>query len=366
MNLKIKPLYFFLFLGLLFLEIGSFCTNVSFLGIYTKQIKFISYLLFICGIFLQFRSIKIEQKKILLIAFLLIISLLTYIRTISPIFVEILLVSFASLNLDFKKIIKYDIYIKLFIIVFLVILNQLGFAASDFIVTRGGETIRNSFGFYHPNTFGMTIMIVLFEFLYLQSENKLKLWHYILGISTILVISATSDTRTAMLCIAIYLIAILIQKPLSKIITKSFVAFSIKNLYLILLIFSITVTLLYTQKVPFAVKLNELLSNRIYLQSLFWEQYGISLLGNNIIYNRTLDNGFLKIFLNYGVLTSLFFVIVYWSSFKRSFKDQDYPLIIILIIFLLFSLSESSMFYVYNNLFLIYVLTMQRRKIIND
>lgn len=353
--MKIKPIYLFLFLGLLLFQVSVFYVNVSLINIYLQQIKLVSYLIFIFCIMLQIKKQKLDIKTTLLITILFVISAITYIKTSYPIFVEILLIFFATLNLDFNKILKADIFIKIFIIISLFIFNSLGLATSEFVVTRG-EVIRNSYGFYHPNTFGMIIMITFFEFLYLFS-NKLKIWHYILGIGLICLIEITSNTRTAMICIAILLLTCLFNKYVKKIVNNSIVEFFIKNLYLILLVISVIITLMYIYEVPLSNEINELLSNRVYLQSVFYNEYGITLFGNNIDYERTLDNGFLKVLLNFGIITSLFFIVIYWLTFKKCYKEKNYVLIYIFMILLFFSFSESSMFYIYNNIFMIYLFT---------
>ena len=114
---------------------------------------------------------------------------------------------------------------------------------------------------------------------------------------------------------------------------------------------------MYIYEVPLSNEINELLSNRVYLQSVFYNEYGITLFGNNIDYERTLDNGFLKVLLNFGIITSLFFIVIYWLTFKKCYKEKNYVLIYIFMILLFFSFSESSMFYIYNNIFMIYLFT---------
>ena len=353
--MKVKPIYLFLFCGLLLFQVSVFYVNVTFVNVYLQQIKLVSYLIFVFCIILQLKKQKLDIKVILLMIILFLISVITYIKTSYPIFIEILLMFFAVLNLDFNKVLKMDILIKIFIICTLFIFNRFGLATSEFIVTRG-EVIRRAYGFYHPNTFGMIIMISFFELVYLFSNN-LKKWHYILGIGLIFLIEITSNTRTAIVCILIMLLSCLFNKYLKKIVNNSVIELFIKNLYLILLVISILITLMYIYKLPFYAEINELLSNRVYLQSVFFNEYGATLFGNSIDYKRTLDNGFLKVFLNFGSITSLFFIVIYWLTFKKCYRERNYILIYIFSILLFFSFSESSMFYIYNNIFMIYLVT---------
>ena len=93
----------------------------------------------------------------------MLLCFISYYKTASTMFIEILLISLNVINLEFKKVVKYDFVIKIFILIFLVSMSFMGLAKSNFVVTRNGEFIRDAYGFYHPNTFGMVIMMIFFE-----------------------------------------------------------------------------------------------------------------------------------------------------------------------------------------------------------
>ena len=345
--------YIFFFLGLFLLECSNFFVNVIFLSNYLKILKFISlFILAFSGVMISIKAKSLNPKKIFIILCLLIICLISYYKTRSTMFLEFLVVSINIIEMDFNKVIKYDLIIKLFIIAFIVTMNHFGYANSEFVVTRDGEFLRNAYGFYHPNTFGMIIMICFFEYIYLRGI-RINIKDYILALLIILIIKVTSDTRTVIYCIIALMALILLVKRFK--INNKILNIIKNNLYLILLAASLIVTFLYVNHNSFAISLNHILSNRLNLQSYFFNLYNINLFGNNIDFVQTLDNGFIKIILNYGIFTTIFLAILYNLNFKKCTKNRQPILMLIFIVILFFSLSESFMFYVYNNIFLCYI-----------
>ncbi len=365
--MKVKaiiPGYVFFFIGLFLLECSNFFVNVDFLSNYLKIIKFLSlFLLAFSGILINVKAKSLNPKKIFVILFLLIISLISYYKTKSTMFLEFLVVSINVIEMDFNKVIKYDLGIKLFIIAFLLIMNYFGYAESQFVVTRDGDFLRNAYGFYHPNTFGMVIMICFFEFMYLRGNN-VNIKDYILALIIIILIKLTSDTRTVIYCIIAFMILILLIKLFK--VNNKFLKLIKNNLYIILLAISLISTYLYMNHNDFAISLNHILSNRLTLQSYFFNLYNINLFGNNIDFVKTLDNGFIKIILNYGIFTTIFLAVLYNLNLKKCSTNHQQTLMLIFIIILFFSLSESFMFYVYNNIFLCYLFSKNEEVVQNE
>lgn len=353
-KLLIKPGNALFFLGLLLLECANFFVNVSFLSPYLKILKIISFIILIfSGFIINGKDKKLSLKNCLILLALLFISMISFNITKSTMFLEILLVSFNALGINFTKVVKMDLYIKLFIILFVTSMSRLGYATSDFIVTRSGEYIRDAYGFYHPNTFGMILMMTFFDFVYLR-RNKIGYKEFILSFLLIIFIRNTCDTRTVIYCIILFMICILFRNMFKF--KNKVLNFIKNNMCLIFLILSIITTLMYMENYPLAIQLNKILSNRLSLQAFFFNLYDINIIGNKIDFIKTLDNGYLKIILNYGLITTIFLIIIYNLNLRKATKFKEKILIIIYLIILVFSISESTMFYIYNNIFMIYFL----------
>ena len=81
------------------------------------------------------------------------------------------------------------------------------------------------------------------------------------------------------------------------------------------------------------------------------KQFPITILGDNITFIRTLDNGFLKLLLNYGIISTIVFFAVFYMNFKLLKKDKNNILTIILYSLMYYTISESNMLYIYFNIF---------------
>lgn len=349
---KSNVLRIFYFIGFLLLQMSSICVNVRFISNYLFVVKFISLFILLFCCIINVKASKLTFNKIFMIIILFFVGIVSYYITDDIIFLELFILLFASMSFEFNEIVKVDFVCKLLVMIFVLICNKMGYAQSDFIVTRDGNTIRNAFGFYHPNTFGMYVMMIFLDYLYLNKERKIR--NIILAFVVAIFIHYTSDTRSAIYCIIGISSLLLFEKSLIKIVQIKPVKFILNNLYLILLCFSIVTTLLYCLKTDFSIQLNQFFSNRLYLQSIFWKNYKLSLFGNEMIYNYTLDNGYIKLLLNYGFLATIFYGYIYNKTLKKSWLFNDYVIYFIILILLFFNIAESSMLYVYFNIFILY------------
>ncbi len=342
-------------IALFFLVSSNLLCNVKFVMPYLLFFKFFSYILFFFhGTLLLLKDGKVRSKILLIIFFSLFIGILSYYITENSLLLDLFFVLYASAEKKFDDVLKTDLVIKIIITIIILFSYVSGQTISRFLVTRDNEYIRNSFGFYHPNTFGMYVMMIYFEFVALSKKINFK--NILLGIVTIFIIYFTSNSRTSYFSIVIFLIFYLGLWILS-LKRKNMHFYNLKiNKYLfpILTILSIFFTKLYDFNLSFIFSLDDFLSGRLYLQSINMKQFPITILGDNITFIRTLDNGFLKLLLNYGIISTIVFFAVFYMNFKLLKKDKNNILTIILYSLMYYTISESNMLYIYFNIFLLY------------
>lgn len=340
----------------LFLFVGSnLLCNVKYLMPYLLYFKLFAYVLFfINGTMLLLKSTKIKFKTLLMIFLSLFIGGTTYCITKNSLLLDLFFVLYASVKNNFYNILKIDLLVKIIITIIILMSYINGQTISRFLVTRDNEYIRSSFGFYHPNTFGMYIMMIYFEFVVFSKKIKFK--NILVGVITIFIICFTSNSRTAYFTITIFLIFYLMLWLASLKGGKlKFYNLKLNNyLFPILTILSLIFTKLYDLNLPIALKLDEFLSRRLYLQSINMKQFPITILGNNITFIRTLDNGFLKVLLNYGIVSTMIYLVIFYINFKSLKEDENNILTVIMFSLLYYTLSESNMLYIYLNIFLLY------------
>lgn len=362
-NLKIDMLLFFV--GFFLLQVAETFVNVEFFQNKLTSINTLGLVLLAGCIILNIKNMKFQKKQLALIFFLFVMSIVLYIKYSNGIFLETLLLIIIVLKNEFKKIVKIDFYIKLLVLILILTFNYLGLTNGVFETMLRGNVLRSSLGFYHPNTFAMFLMILCFEFMYISSEQK-KLKTLIIIFLIALIIEKIPVSRTCVYCVAVLVFFQLFKDKFEKLLNSKILLIVSKNLYLVFLIVTLLLTYLYSINNSFAVSINEFISNRLYYQSFFLENYSINLFGNDVNYVSTLDNGYLKILLNFGIITTIFFMILYSKNISRAFKEKDYTVLVIYIIVMFYCLSESYLFYISYNIFLIYFFCQKKLEVNNN
>lgn len=336
------------FVGFFLLQLSIIFVNVGFLHSYLNDIKFLSLMILAIGSIIKWSKMKIGLKSFLLIVLLSIVGVYSYFKTDDTLFIKFFLVMLCASNIPFEKLVKYDFEIKLILLFSLVLFYFFGFTNS-FVVMRG-DLIRKSFGFYHPNTFAMYLTLIYFEYIYLKKSN-LRLKHILLGFGIVVIILKLSDSRTAVLCLLLFLFFLVGRKLLKGMMKSRICFFLTKNLFLIGTVVTLILTTMYLNHDLFARKLNELFSYRLYLQGFYLSEYDINFLGNSITYVKTLDSAYLKLILNFGVAVSLLIDYIYRNIIKRAYQSNDDIICVIFIIFMIYGLMENLMFDVSYNVF---------------
>lgn len=342
------------FWGLLFLQIPHVCTNVVFLFNYLPIIRALSVLLLLCSSIINLKLEKLSINKIALIFFIIVGGVVSYFITNDIMIFEILLMVAASIGLKFNEVIKNDFKSKIIIFTLIVSSYLLGYTSTNFTIFRNGE-LRNAFGFYHPNTFGMYAMIIFLEYIYIMRPKNIGL---ILSASLLVAfINFSSNARSAVYSIVSVVVLVLLRRYLNKSIQNRAIAFILRNLYIFLLAISICVTILYINKNDLALWLNELMTGRISLQAEYMNRYNVGLFGNKIDFTKTLDNGYLKCLLNYGILVIGLYAWMNYSIVKKALKNNNFIIVMYMVVLQIYTMSESSMLYIYFNIFLLYAFT---------
>lgn len=344
-----KSCYIFM-IGYFILLIATYFVNVVFLKEHLTIIKLIGLLLItISSVFRVCIREKNLKNKILILSTIP-ISILYWIFSGNLIVFKFVIILLYCKYEEFNVIVKTDMYIKTILFIVLILLSFVGLT-NDFEIYRG-ENARYSFGFFHPNTFSMYVTILFMEYFYVF-KNKLKLRFWLLiGIILSGIIIILADSRTAVVCLIMFLIYLIFEK---RIILKAKLVNIIKNLYLILLILSIVLTMLFPRNIKVIYKIDTFISGRIWIQNKYMNAYDVTLFGNKMEFDRTLDNVYIRYLLNYGVLATLALDYMYRTIIKNAYRNKNILICAIFTIIALYGLMENVMFDITFNIFWIYV-----------
>jgi hypothetical protein len=268
--------------------------------------------------------------------FLLLFSLLSFnISGININYFYIILVLIVSKGIDRVTLLKWNYFIILVSVLFIVITLVTGIT-NNIQYSVGGRT-RHTFGFFNVNAFsGLIYSFYIMYFMYKDRTGKIST---IILVSLLYVIFRYTDTRTMFFAFFIYLFFYILLRQLfryKKLRTK-IIKIILVTLVFVPIIFSFISPLLL-ENYPY---LNVLTSIRLTVFS----DYIINQQPINYLFGGTavkdVDNGFLVTFFNTGVLFTSYLIYLIIKSLVYSINNDDFKQSAFIISFMYFNAFES-------------------------
>ena len=344
------------YISLFLIEFAIYTKNVTFVTNHSQMIINIAQAFLIFDSILKIIKLKLNYKSCLLYFLLLAIAIFSFLKTDDGLLFQLALLLFCSLDLKFDDILKKDIKIKFIIFIFIYIC-YLTKNVETLLFTRDGQ-IRYAFGFNQPNAFGFFVLSLFLEYVYVKKLKITKV--IILFLITMYFISLASSRGSQVTCIifmVLYIINWIKQKKFKIDSNTKILNLVSKCLFIVLTIMSFYVTIRYIKGDSFARKLDDILSERLYLQSIFYESYDINLFGNDINYFDTLDNAYIRAILNFGIVGWVLYVYLYDRMISIADKKKDNIISIIIFSLLAYGVMEWYILRPAINIFLFYFST---------
>lgn len=231
------------------------------------------------------------------------------------------------------------------------------------LVSEEGR-FRMNFGFSHYNTMGMVIMCIVMLWILLRYE-KIRWFDYIVWLGSAVFVMEVPNSRAAALCIFLLTIGVFFSKFFNIFQLRSVKAIAF-FIFPAMAIFSYLSSLFYSPKSTVLSVLNTLFSERLSFGHDYLNKYSITLLGQKIrrinpdqaskygIPPEILDNGYLRILLQLGVVTSIVILAIFFYILYRGLKKEHYAVIIGLMVTAIYNVSEFYMTCLFANPFLFF------------
>lgn len=289
-------------------------------------------------------------KKIFLtaavLAFIIIIS--TFFSSINA-FIGLFLFCLTSKYGEQKGIVKCYFVAHLCIMLLTGFLSFIGVISANTMYR--GIIIRNSYGFYHPNTFAMEISILLFCYFYLRWE-KIRAADYMLWSAILIWSYVNADSRTGFVLSVVFLLLTLAFKN-KKTAASIKILYYVNNITLIVTVFvSLYFAIYFKNDNGWMSMLDLFLSYRLSIMTRVYSVYGISLFGQSIA-NAGVDNSFLTLIVFNGVIIFALFIILLVLCIRIFYKNQDMIASIIMIPIILYGFCENNLWRVDYNFLLV-------------
>lgn len=348
-KIKLNTLLFYIVYTLLFL--GDFIERTQFTekyGLSNVRTVFSIFAVFfvLIHICLYFKNISKQQMyKILLLSLLILLSFIF--SDFQFTFTMFLCCVLCIRKVKLRDLIAYDFIIRFLGVLTIILLSLVGVLDKEMIVPD-----RTVFGFNTPNTLGLYFLDLFLEFVYLRDKISNISWLHIgLFIAFLFIVVNLNISRTMLLCVVLAIILIVAVKLFPKILFNKFITY----IPVIISIISIVMFVMYDPQIKFFSELDSMLTGRISLGNIYYQNYGFSILGQKVTHTLAFDSGYIRLAIQYGLVIMFLFVILYGKLFAFCVKKKDELLLICSIIFVIYGLSEFHVCYVTTNFTLLFI-----------
>ncbi|MGC8409062.1 hypothetical protein [Latilactobacillus sakei] len=292
------------------------------------------------------RNYKINQFIMLVI--LLPISMLTYYTTHEVRFLMFTLFCFASIGICVKGTLKKDLIVRILSFTIIIIMHRVGILGSLLLNRYGSGNMRDSMGFGHPNYGGTLIMTIVLEWLIVRFK-KITIIEVLLlsGISIYFnnyFQSRTSFLLSLLAIFGVYVIQYINSNKIEKVLGR---IKALKYFPILLTIMSLSFVIFLKKGTQIYNLANKLLSSRLDIFSFYYSVAGIHWLPQRITYlfqDATfvgMDNSYIFLGIYMGLIALIGFCLVEIMCISKLLENNNIEYLIIVIIFLVFGLTEA-------------------------
>lgn len=348
----LKKVYVFQIAFIIFTQIISISTfeieyrNITNLFLQVQNVVILT-------LFVQIIDLKLSAKKWLVFIPLLFIGALIYYETGSLNFFVLTTMIFISQKYDYETILKIASWTTAGAVSLIVSLSFLNILPNKIYYRASTYAIRNSFGFQHPNGIANTMILICLSHIILRQKN----WGWIDWLFQITIFTGIAyflGSKTVLIILIIANIINVFPTNFAEKISKKMVSRLLIFTSTLIVLFFIFMMINYNPNNTIMQLINKGMTGRISQMNIFYQQYGISFLGQNIVYYLEqeqhlfistnaliLDNGVAKLLINFGVAFFTLFYGVIFLGIKRFSNNEIFSVAWILFILVIVTGSES-------------------------
>ncbi|HRR75781.1 MAG TPA: hypothetical protein P5191_03065 [Ruminococcus sp.] len=261
---------------------------------------------------------------------------ISYIITSRITFIATMFVILSAYDVNFRKIVKISLAIFLSVMFMAIACSKVGIIENHIFIQEGRT--RESLGYTYAGLINVMFMNCFYMIMYLLGD-KMKLWHWIIGIGLMSFFYIKTQTRTDMFIILGLFVLWLLLLRRKTFTTDRFIFKAAATLiYPFVAVLSIVLTFIYNDRNRTWQKINEALSSRLNLARKMYLKEGYNLFGHDIelvgntsvlVGNKResdynyIDNGYLQVAFLYGLFTLGVLVIAYTVVTRYAAKNNE-------------------------------------------
>ncbi|SFS85571.1 hypothetical protein SAMN02910357_02242 [Succinivibrio dextrinosolvens] len=353
---RIIPILTQMLLFFFFISYFSGYYSLISLSIWNWIYKFFNALLFLLAVYNLLRMLINRDYGFVLIAVVsgIILYGIYYLTNTEQFIYEFILLAVCCYRIGYRRILL-SFVISIGLVISSEIILMLCGLLKDIAYVRELGVYRHSFGSIYPTDFACSILFVS-----LALWSILKHTHLVLSIAVLSVLiyfqqiyTHTRNTELVM-CISILFVIIysLLKNKKAIICHSRIISFSLRYSFVFLAALSLLLGILYDSSSSLMNYLDSLFSTRLSLVHSALNNYGISFMGQNIlfvgnggtlaskgIYNF-IDSSYCLLLIRYGIAGFLVYAVLYIFTQKRVLECENLKLSIILLLIAVHSFTE--------------------------
>ena len=336
----------------IYLYLNVFCKGIGLDN--SSKLYLILIVLGAIAVALKIMKDSFTRKEFIFISISLLVGIANFVLTLKPTLMLTCICLIGLKNIDINKMFKNILNIRVFTFILTIFLSSIGIMnnvvsnvwKTDHLVTR------YSLGYLHSNTLHLSLFLIVSLIIYIYFD-KIKVKHYLLIMLVNIIIYRYSICRTGFIAIVMLLFLHFIVKN-NQIIKKN-ISKVVLPLLLIVIFVSFFSGLMYN-KIELVNKLNSIVTGRIAYSNYYLTNYSASLFGHNISNdtNAIIDNGYILLYIQYGIVGSLYVLYIIYRIVKNIKINLDYKKAVLIIMFLLYVLTESFLPNIFMNFTLLF------------
>lgn len=264
------------------------------------------------------------------------------------------IVIIAAKDADFHKFVKVFAIIKGTAVMLTLLLWRIGILGALYY-QDDKVGYYNTYGFCHRNVLGANVAILCLAWFYLR-YRRLKIQDVIIWSAVAAIFYKLAASRTSLLIMILTIAGVyLFQKKEQLIMNYPKTRRILLWGFVSIIFLCIICTIFYVRYNFFWEIIDKLFTKRIRFAHYCFKEYGLSFFGQRIpfvssiqaqngdIDKLILDNAYMRALLYYGIIPGALYLVSYFKALEMSFLEKDCALVVSLVIFAVYGLSEGYM-----------------------
>lgn len=326
---------------------------------------YITYLTILLQLAMFFVINQYKYSELLRYVAVIGVAFLIELSNSSSSFLVMVLFIILAQHIDFDKLLRYDLMLKLFMLFVIVGMCMVGITDNYSALING--TYKQAMGFAHPNTFTCYVLMILMEFLCVKFKN-MKVYDWIITFAGLLIVYSIGGGRSSIYTFVVICFVYIIATVFPRLFKTRLVRLMFTCITPIMAVISFIMAYLYSKGNTIVIALDSVLTNRIYLMSRFFKNYSITLFGQNLNFvssrssqrygtaSNILDNAYARCLLLYGLIAFVFVMVAYCILMRKLINSERFELAVFCLFFVILGFGESYMLNVCYNLSLMCLL----------